>query len=65
MFRQKPDLKFIRENHIAHQEILRPIIAGFCGLSSRGPRLQQKLRVQVIVETTESTSPPGRPEIEG
>jgi len=26
MFRQKPDLKFIRANHVAHQEVIRPII---------------------------------------
>src|SRR5215467_10796664 len=32
MFREKPYLQFIRADHIAHDEIIRPVITHFSGL---------------------------------
>jgi|GEM_PF-6306822 len=41
LFRKKPDMKFIFTDHIADQQIVRPLVAHFNGLFGHQPRLQQ------------------------
>src|SRR2546425_10909469 len=41
MFREKPDLHFVRADHIAHQQVIRPVIASFDGLLGHRSGLEQ------------------------
>ena len=41
MFREKSDLHFVRADHIAHQQVIRPIIASLGGLLGHRSGLKQ------------------------
>src|SRR5439155_20801934 len=41
MFREKPDLHFVRADHIAHQQVIRPIITRFDGLPGHRSGLKE------------------------
>src|SRR5438128_4023671 len=41
MLREKPDRQFVRADHIAHQQVIRPIIASFGGLLGHRSGLKQ------------------------
>src|SRR3989442_13981428 len=41
MLREKPDLHFVRADHIAHQQVIRPIIASLGGLLGHRSGLKQ------------------------